>query len=255
MRRFARGYWEGRTSWFEIGQDGNGRMLAGEPGSETLAGSSMLGEGELGHIRYLAPCTPEKVIGLAYNFKSLVGPRARYDEPLFFLKSPTSLCGQASAIPYPDYARKVWVEVELGVVIKKACSKVSVEEAGDYILGYTIGSDVTAENICGRDWHLARSKALDGFAPAGPYLTMDIETGDLELTTHINGKEFQRGRTSDRIVNDREAVSLISRFVTLKAGDLILTGTPAGALDSIVKPGDVVTHRIEDLGELSFTFI
>jgi 2-keto-4-pentenoate hydratase/2-oxohepta-3-ene-1,7-dioic acid hydratase in catechol pathway len=255
MRRFARGIREGQTRWVEVDVDGRGRLLAGEPGSEALPGSPVLEREDLRQFRHLAPCAPEKVIGLAYNYKSLVGHRSRYDEPLFFLKSPTSICGQATAIPYPDFSDKVWVEVELGIVIKKDCFRVSVEEAGDYILGYTIGSDVTAENICGRDWHLARSKALDGFAPAGPYLVMDVQTDDLELATHINGKEFQRGRTSDRIVNDREAVSLLSRFVTLRAGDLILTGTPAGARDSIVKPGDVVTHRIQHLGELSFTFI
>jgi 2-keto-4-pentenoate hydratase/2-oxohepta-3-ene-1,7-dioic acid hydratase in catechol pathway len=255
MRRFTRGNWEGRTRWLQVGDDGRGRLLAGEPGSEALQGFPTLEREDVCRFRPLAPCTPEKVIGLAYNYKSLVGHRSHYDEPLFFLKSPTSICGHASSISYPDFSDKVWVEVELGIIIKKDCFRVSVEAAEDYILGYTIGSDVTAENICGRDWHLARSKALDGFAPAGPYLAMDVETDDLELTTCINGKEFQRGRTSDRIVNDWEAVSLLSRFITLKAGDLILTGTPAGARDSIVKPGDVVTHRIQHLGELSFTFV
>lgn len=255
MRRFARGIWEGQARWIEFGEDGCARLLADGPGSESLPERAALTQEDLGQFRYLSPCTSEKVIGLAYNYKSLVGYGASYEEPLFFLKSPTSICGPAAAIPYPDFSEEVWVEVELGIIIKKDCFRVSVEAAEDYILGYTIGSDVTAENVCGRDWHLARSKALDGFAPTGPYLVMDVETDDLELTTHINGKEFQRGRTSDRIVNDRESVSLLSRFITLRAGDLILTGTPAGARDSIVTKGDVVTHRIQHLGELSFTFV
>jgi 2-keto-4-pentenoate hydratase/2-oxohepta-3-ene-1,7-dioic acid hydratase in catechol pathway len=200
----------------------------------------------------LPPSDPSKVLGLAFNYKSLVGIRDTYDEPLFFLKSPTSACGHQSRISIAGHST-VWVEAELTIVIKKECRNVSTAGAEDYILGYTIGSDITALNVHKRDWHLARSKALDGFAPMGPYLVRGLDTSDLELGTRINGKEFQRGRTSDRIINDCESVSLLSRFLTLLPGDVILTGTPAGATSSLVKPGDVVTHWIENIGELSFT--
>jgi 2-keto-4-pentenoate hydratase/2-oxohepta-3-ene-1,7-dioic acid hydratase in catechol pathway len=203
---------------------------------------------------FLPPTVPAKVLGLAMNYKSLVGQREVYDEPLFFLKSPTSACGHNTRIACSRFPT-VWVEAELAVVIGKKCRSVSTAEAEGCILGYTIASDVTAANILGRDWHLARSKALDNFAPLGPFLVTDIDTSDLELGTRINGQEYQRGRTSDRIVNDCGAVSLISRFLTLDPGDVILTGTPANATNSLVTPGDVVTHWIDGMGELQFTMV
>jgi 2-keto-4-pentenoate hydratase/2-oxohepta-3-ene-1,7-dioic acid hydratase in catechol pathway len=209
---------------------------------------------ELRTLTFLPPCDPTKILGLAFNYKSLVGSKETYDEPLFFLKSPTSACGHNAKVSCAGYPVG-WVEAELAVIIKKECRNVNVDKAGDYILGYTIGSDITAENVHGRDWHLGRSKALDNFAPLGPFLVTDIDTSDLELGTRINGKLYQQGRTSDRIKNDYEAVSMVSRFLTLSAGDVILTGTPAGATSSLVKPGDVVTHWIEKIGELNFTIV
>ncbi len=203
---------------------------------------------------FLPPCDPAKVLGLAFNYKSLVGEREAYEEPLFFLKSPTSACGHQSSVVCSQFST-VWVEAELVVVIKKECRNVRVENAPECILGYTIGSDVTALNVHGRDWHLARSKALDNFAPLGPFLVTDLDTSDLELGTLINGREYQRGRTSDRIMNDCEAVSLLSQFLTLSPGDVILTGTPAGATSSLVKSGDVVTHWVEGIGELQFSVL
>ena len=89
-----------------------------------------------------------------------------------------------------------------------------------------------------------------------PYLLPDgVDTANLELVTFINGREYQRGNTNDRILNDCQVVSLVSSLMTLEPGDVILTGTPAGATDSIVRPGDVVTHRVDSLGELQFTIV
>src|SRR5438128_2120723 len=178
---------------------------------------------EMNDVTFLPPSEPTKILGLALNYKSLVGTADKYEEPLFFLKSPTSACGHKTRIACSQF-QTVWVEAELAVIIKKTCRNVTVGEASDCILGYTIGSDMTAANVHGRDWHLGRSKALDNFAPLGPFLVTDIDTSDLELGTRINGRVYQHGRTSDRIMNDCEAVSLLSQFVTLSPGDVILTG-------------------------------
>ena len=221
-------------------------------GQRQWVDAGMLRPEDFDEITFLPPSDPAKILGLAHNYKSLVGARERYDEPLFFMKSPTSACGHKSRVMCSPFGT-VWVEVELAVIIKKECRNVSVAEAGDYILGHTIGSDVTAQNIHGRDWHLARSKALDNFAPLGPFLVTGLDTVDLEVGTRINGRIYQQGRTSDRIMNDHESVSLLSQFLTLSPGDVILTGTPAGATSSIVRAGDVVTHWIEGIGELEFT--
>ena len=192
----------------------------------------------------------QKVIGLAYNYKSLVGEGSKYDEPLVFFKAPSSVVGHQGTVLYPEFSNNVWIEAELTIVIGKEVKNISVEDADEYILGYTCGNDITAENILGRDWHLARAKGLDTFCPVGPYLIKDIDTSDLRISSYINGKMTQDSRTSDRILNDRESVALVSKYFTLFPGDIILTGTPKGATEAIVKPGDEVRIEIENIGTL-----
>ena len=255
IRRFGHIPFQRERRWVEI-TDGQYFLL--EPGSpqfEDATSVRELAREEVDQLTYLAPFFGEKVLGLAYNYKSLVGEKAEHDEPLFFLKSPTSPCGPNSEIEYPWFASEVWVEVELTVLMGRECRNVSPEEAGDYILGYTVGSDVTARNIHGRDHHLARSKALDSFAPMGPCVVTGIGAGDLSMTTLINGEVYQSGSTSDMILNPCECVSLLSRYVTLKRGDAIMTGTPAGAMSSLVEPGDKVRQEIENIGVLEYGFV
>ena len=253
MRRFARIQWEGQARWVEFLEEDAVQLLSDTPDLERAWYEQELDKSAIKQFVYLPPCAGSKVLGLAYNYKSLVGAKEAYEEPLFFFKSPTSLCGHGATVAYPAFADMVWVEVELAIVVKKHCRNVTADEAGDYILGYSIASDITARNIHGRDHHLARSKALDQFAPIGPYLVTGLDTSNLTMTTHIDGQEFQRGNTDDRILGDNEAVSLLSRYITLEPGDVILTGTPAGAMDSVVRPGNKVSHRIEQLGELEFS--
>lgn len=255
IRRFARVVYGGAPRWLALDDAGGARLLKGTPADDLVIYEGTLSADEVARCVPLAPCVSGKVLGLGYNYKSLVGARDSYDEPVFFLKSPTSLCGHRSRVAFPTFATKVWVEVELGVVIGRECHNVPVADAAACILGYTIGGDITAENIHGRDWHLARSKAIDDFAPTGPWLVQGIDTGNLEMHTFINGKVFQTGNTGDRIQNDAEIVSCLSRYLTLKPWDLILTGTPAGALGATVVPGDAVTHRVAGLGELSFEMV
>ena len=150
---------------------------------------------------------------------------------------------------------KVWVEVELVVIIGKKCREISSDDAHNYILGYTIGSDITAQNILKRDWHLARSKAFDNFAPVGPYLVTEINPNGLSLRNLINNKEAQKGNTKDMIYDVNKLITLISSVMTLEPWDLIFTGTPAKARDAIVKPGDSVKHTIDDFGDLEFKII
>jgi 2-keto-4-pentenoate hydratase/2-oxohepta-3-ene-1,7-dioic acid hydratase in catechol pathway len=200
--------------------------------------------------RFLPPFEGQKVVGLAYNYKGLVGETDNYDEPLVFFKAVTSLVGHEGSVIYPEFAEKVWQEVELAIVIKSRCKNVSVEDADEYILGYTCGNDITAENILGRDWHLARAKGLDTFCPLGPYLIKNIDTSELRISSYINGKMTQDSRTSDRVLNDRESVTLVSKYFTLFPGDIILTGTPKGATEAIVKPGDEVRIEIQNIGTL-----
>ena len=201
-------------------------------------------------IRLLAPCDACKVIALAYNYKGLVGEKKSYDEPLVFFKSLSGLVGHKALVIYPSFGKKVWQEVELAIVIKIGGKNIPVDKASDHILGYTCGNDVTCENILSRDWHLARSKGLDTFCPLGPYLVKGLDTSQLRLKSYINGRISQDSTTADRIMNDQEAVALASRYFSLSPGDVILTGSPAGATDAVISPGDVIKVEIESIGAL-----
>jgi 2-keto-4-pentenoate hydratase/2-oxohepta-3-ene-1,7-dioic acid hydratase in catechol pathway len=143
------------------------------------------------------------------------------------------------------------VEVELALVIGRPVFEASTEEAAHAILGWTIANDVTTSNICGRDHHLARSKSLISFCPLGVILRRGIDTGVLRMTTTINGYRTQDGCTRDRILGDAESVALVSKIMPLFPGDVILTGTPAGAMGSLITPGDRVELEIESIGRLA----
>ena len=207
--------------------------------------------GNLNSLALLPPCEPKIVAALAYNFKDLVGKKNSYDEPLLFLKSPSTVISGLDPIVIPRNCFMTWVEVEIAIVLKKSLFKASVEEVKDAILGVTIANDVTTQNIANRDHHLARSKSQPTFCPVGNYLSTETDTDNLKMTTIINGVKTQDGNSRNRILNDYESLSLVSQSLQLFPGDLILTGTPAGAMSSLIKPGDSAILSIEKLGTLS----
>lgn len=252
--RITKIFVDGKEQWIEIGKR-NYYLLDCSIPTASPTRVAKLKKSSLENVQYANPFWGSSIFGLAYNYKSLVGSSEKYDEPLFFVKSVNSACPHKSKVEYPRFIEKVWVEVELVIIIGKKCRNVSSKQVSKYIYGYTIGSDITASNISKRDHHLARSKALDQFAPIGPFIVTDIKPTNLDMSNYINDKLMQQGNTSDRILNDAECVSLLSKFVTLMPGDLIFTGTPAGAMDSLVQPGDTVRHTIEDVGELSFSLV
>ena len=253
MKKYANIRFNNQKRWVEFCND-DIYLMSGDPLNEIFRREEII-DIDIKKINYLPPSNPSKVIGVGWNYKDLVGPKDSYPEPIVFIKSPTSICAHNSKVNYPKIAEKVWVETELAIVIGKECSNINSSEAGSYILGYTIGSDITALNVLERDWHLARSKAFDNFAPIGPFLTTEINTENLILKSRINGREVQNGNTSSRIMDDFKLIELISGIMTLKPGDIILTGTPAGATDAIVVAGDKVEHEVENLGQLSFEII
>jgi 2-keto-4-pentenoate hydratase/2-oxohepta-3-ene-1,7-dioic acid hydratase in catechol pathway len=221
-----------------------------EDGAAALSGeSSTL---PLAEVTLLAPVVPGKIVALGYNYKDLVGERDHYDEPVIFFKPPSAVIGPGGEIVLRE-DRKVWTEVELAIVIGKTCRNVSVQEAPGYILGHTIANDVTMSNCNGRDHHLARSKGWDTFCPLGPAIVTGADTSSLKMTNSINRTLMQNSFTDKRILDDAAVVSFLSRFFTLDPGDVILTGTPANAENSVIRHGDRVSVSIEGLGTLENT--
>lgn len=247
---------EGTPSWAVRSPKGY-RLIEGDPFMDGLAGLRFTNKSvaEQG-VRLLPPtsATAAKVLALAYNYRSLTGDLGASQEPLFFFKSPTGLVGSGESVHLPDFLEKVWVEVELALVIGRGGRNIAACDAAAHVLGYTIGNDITAQNLYGRDHHLARSKGLDGFCPLGPFLRPGMPPSSLALSTRIGGVQTQHGDTDDRILGDAEAVALVSRYVSLQPGDVILTGTPAGAMDSLVRSGDTAVLSIAGLGELRTSF-
>lgn len=213
-------------------------------------------------LTLLAPALPTKVLALAYNYKDLFeDSNARTSsrephytdagfEPLVFLKGPNAVTGPNTTILVED--DEVWVEVEVTAVIgRRARDLRDAAAARDVVFGFTIGNDMTALNVLGRDWHLARSKSRDGFCPLGPELVRGFDDRDRRLTTTINGRLTQDSSTANRVLDSYEAVAMVSRMMTLEPGDVVLTGTPRGARQSLVRPGDQVELAIEGLGVLA----
>lgn len=220
-----------------------------------------------GVVDLLAPAEPTKVLALAYNYKSLFADPAAMAskneahfsdpgfEPLVFLKGPNSVNHPNGTIRVPRNT-EVWIEVEITAVIaRRARNLRDANEARDVVAGLTIGNDVTALNILRRDWHLARSKSLDGFCPLGPELVTDLDDRALVLETRIDGRVTQHARSNERVLDTYEAVAMASRLMTLEPGDVVLTGTPAGARQSVVVPGNRIELSIEGIGILSSSIV
>lgn len=237
-------YW---TLW--TGGD-NAIRLSCAPWLSPLEGDALTVD-ELKALRFLAPCEPNKVVGLAHNYKSLVGDLASYPPPLIFLKGANALTGYDSFVPVPDPANlRTWQEVELAMVVGKRAANVVESEAGEIIFGFTIANDVSCENLDGRDHHLAQSKSRDGFCPCGPFLVPGVDTGNLSISSSVNDMVKQAGSTADRLITDLEAVAYVSQFMTLEPGDLIITGTCDGWKNTTLVPGCRMEVSIEGLGTL-----
>jgi len=205
---------------------------------------------------------PEKIIAVGLNYldharESGMEPPKR---PLFFSKYPSSIVGPRSPVVLPpsDVTSKVDYEVELAVVIGRAAKNVTVDEAMDYVYGYTILNDVSARDLQFEDGQWVKGKALDTFAPLGPWIVTKDEIPDphgLRLVLALNGEVMQDSNTSNLIFNIPTLISYFSRLFTLKPGDIISTGTPPGVGQSRVpprflKPGDTMVAEIEGIGAL-----
>ncbi len=205
---------------------------------------------QLSEVKLLAPCLPSKVVALGLNYRSHAGElnSSVPEAPLIFLKPSTAVIGPEDNIVYPPSSTRVDYECELGVVIKKPAQRVSIEDALDYVLGYTCFNDVTARDLQAKDGQWTRAKGFDTFAAIGPCIETELKPGNVDLETYLNGELKQHGNTRDLIFNVPELISFISNIMTLLPGDVIATGTPAGI--GPMQPGDTVEIKIAPIGTL-----
>lgn len=204
-------------------------------------------------VTLLAPCEPQTIVCVGKNYASHIremGGSADElpTEPGLFLKSVGTLSGAGDPIPYPSWTDELHYEGELAVVIARELRDVPEEEALDGVLGYTCACDVTARDKQRSDLQWVRAKSADGFCPVGPWLETDLDPSDLAVQTRVNGELRQDGSTRDLIFPVATILSYISRFLTLRPGDLVLTGTPDGV--GPLRVGDTVEVTVEGVGTL-----
>ncbi|MET0440051.1 MAG: fumarylacetoacetate hydrolase family protein [Devosia sp.] len=176
------------------------------------------------------------------------------DPPFFFAKPADAVVVGGAAIPYPPQTEDFHHEVELVVAIGKDGADITVENALDHVYGYACGLDMTRRDLqaiakkAGRPWEMA--KGFDASAPVGTIEPASVighpQSGAISLS--VNGVERQRGDLGDQIWSVAETIAYLSQFVTLKAGDIIMTGTPAGV--SAVVKGDVLEGAIAGVGKV-----
>ena len=214
--------------------------------------------------KLLAPLVPTDIlcIGLNYREHAAESGSAVPENPVLFIKASNTLNNPFDPIPVPRRTSQVDYEGELAVVIGRDAKHVSRAHAMDYVLGYTCANDVSA-----RDWQrekslgggqFARGKSFDGFCPLGPAIvTADEvpEPNNLRLRTTLNGQVMQDHTTADMIFDVPTLIESLSSTMTIRAGAVILTGTPQGVGFARkppvwMKDGDVVVIEIERVGRL-----
>jgi 2-keto-4-pentenoate hydratase/2-oxohepta-3-ene-1,7-dioic acid hydratase in catechol pathway len=205
----------------------------------------------LSAVTLLAPVQPSKIVAIGLNYKDHIQEMGHPtpEEPLLFLKAPSSLNHPNEPILMPAWAGRVDYEGELAVVIGKRCRNISPEQARQAIAGYTIANDVTARALQKKDGQWARAKSFDTFTPLGLAVVSDIDPTQLALETRVNGRIVQQSNTAQMVFDAFTLVAFVSQVMTLHPGDVILTGTPGGI--GPLQPGDQVTVTIEGLGTLS----
>ena len=179
-------------------------------------------------------------------------------DTVYFSKRANYAIGDGDFIPNYDFVDSLDYEVELGVVIGKDCKNISEQDASDYIFGYTVVNDISGRNIQFKHKQWFFGKSLDGYTAIGPCIVTADEIGDinsLKISCSVNGEIRQNSNTSLMITKVPEAISELSKGITLKSGTIISTGTPGGvALGANppvwLKSGDEVICEIEKIGRL-----
>lgn len=180
------------------------------------------------------------------------------EPPFFFMKPADAIVASGSTIPYPQVTKDLHHEIEMIVAIGKGGADIPVEKALDHVFGYGVGLDMTRRDVqgeakkMGRPWEMG--KAFDNSAPCTALKTVAMvghpDKGAIWLK--VNGEVRQKGDLAEMIWNVPETIAYLSKLITLRAGDLIMSGTPAGV--GPVQRGDTLEGHVEGVGDLKITY-
>lgn len=215
-------------------------------------------------LRLLSPITnPQKVLCIGMNYVDHCTEQNQPipTEPIIFSKFSSAIVGPNDDIAYPDITEALDWEVELTIVIGKAGKNIKEFDAMSHVFGYTVAHDVSA-----RDWQMQKNgkqwllgKTMDDFCPLGPAIVTTDSISDphnLGIRCRVNGETMQDSKTNQLVFKTGALIEFISRFVTLRPGDIILTGTPPGVgvfkkpTPVYLKRGDVVECEIDEIGTI-----
>ncbi len=209
---------------------------------------------------FLSPIEPRQIFATHLTYRSRCVEyemKKLPDAPAWFVKPLGTVSSHKATVARPKGCHYLNYEGELVVVMAKRCQNVALEQALEYVAGYTIVNDFGVHDFRHADrGAMVRVKGQDGFAPMGPYMVdaADIDPNTLELKTFVNGEVVQHSHIGqDLLFNVAYQIADLARLVTLEAGDILLTGTPAHSRP--VNPGDVVAVEISGIGRLENTII
>ncbi|MEU5323280.1 fumarylacetoacetate hydrolase family protein [Streptomyces sp. NPDC021056] len=211
-------------------------------------------------LAHRSPDDPRTVEEARAETAAIMDRRAAEDLPYVFIGLPSAITGPYDDVVLPSWAEQPDWELELAAVISRPAYRVSVEEALEYVAGYTIANDLTDRatvfrrdmKAIGTDW--LRSKNAPGFTPLGPWIVPAAsiaDPGDLRVTLRLNGETMQDESTKDMLFGVARIVSYASQTSRLLPGDLVLTGSPAGNgmhWGRLLRDGDVMEGSITGLG-------
>jgi 2-keto-4-pentenoate hydratase/2-oxohepta-3-ene-1,7-dioic acid hydratase in catechol pathway len=224
------------------------REISAAPWAEWSQGSRMWPTED---VRLLPPVEPGKIVCIGRNYAAHAAELGHDipQEPLMFLKATSSLIGPEDSIVLTRYSERVDHEGELAVIIGKTCSQLhEKDDPLEFILGYSCLNDVTARDLQKKDVQFTRAKSFDTFCPIGPHIETDLNPADVLVETRVNGDVRQSANTSLMLYPVAFLVRWISQMMTLHAGDVIATGTPAGV--GALAAGDIVEVKIAGIGVL-----
>jgi 2-keto-4-pentenoate hydratase/2-oxohepta-3-ene-1,7-dioic acid hydratase in catechol pathway len=203
---------------------------------------------------------PDKVICVGANYRKHANEAgiAIPEVPIYFAKYANSLSAHRDDVVLPNVTRRGDYEVELVAVIGRETRNVPESTALEHVFGYATGNDLSARELQQRSSQWMYGKAIDGFAPLGPYVVTADQVPDpqaLDLQCSVNGEVRQSSNTRDMIFSVADLVADLSRIMTLRPGDVIYTGTPQGVALGMAEPkwlqaGDEVACEVEGLGRL-----
>ncbi len=183
----------------------------------------------------------------------------QHQHPVFFTKATHTVNRHDGIIPFDaEVSEQIDWEAELGVILSRSGKNISIEEAYDHVFGYTCINDISARDLQSNHSQFFKGKSLDGACPMGPWIVTSDEIPDpqhLQVMCRVNGVVKQHANTEVMIFRIPDIIAILSRGMTLDAGDIIATGTPSGVgfarkPPEFLKPGDVVEVEIEQIGVL-----